>query len=69
MVVDDGHDRKEVSLADPSIGLYLPPGVWGIQYKFQPDTALLVMASHPYDASDYIRDYSDFLATVRPDGH
>ncbi|MBZ9762841.1 WxcM-like domain-containing protein [Mesorhizobium sp. CA8] len=69
VVVDDGHDRKEVSLADPSIGLYLPPVVWGIQYKFQPDTALLVMASHPYDASDYIRDYSDFLATVRPDDH
>ncbi|MBZ9860565.1 WxcM-like domain-containing protein [Mesorhizobium sp. CA12] len=69
VVVDDGHDRKEVSLADPSIGLYLPPGVWGIQYKFQPDTALLVMASHPYDAGDYIRDYSDFLATVRPDDH
>ncbi|TIO54554.1 MAG: isomerase [Mesorhizobium sp.] len=69
VVVDDGHERKEVLLADPSIGLYLPPGVWGIQYKFQPDTALLVMASHPYDASDYIRDYSDFLATVGPDDH
>ncbi|MBZ9845827.1 WxcM-like domain-containing protein [Mesorhizobium sp. CA5] len=69
VVVDDGHSRKEVSLADPSVGLYLPPGVWGIQYKFQPDTVLLVMASHPYDASDYIRDYSDFLATVRPDDH
>ncbi|TPJ77793.1 WxcM-like domain-containing protein [Mesorhizobium sp. B2-6-2] len=67
VVVDDGHDRKEVSLADPSVGLYLPPGVWGIQYKFQPDTVLLVMASQPYDASDYIRDYSDFLATVGPD--
>ncbi|WP_434721754.1 WxcM-like domain-containing protein [Mesorhizobium sp. RIZ17] len=65
VVVDDGRDRKEVLLADPSIGLYLPPGVWGIQYKFQPDTVLLVMASHPYDASDYIRDYSDFLATVQ----
>ncbi|MDX8459214.1 WxcM-like domain-containing protein [Mesorhizobium humile] len=65
VVVDDGRERKEVLLADPSIGLYLPPGVWGIQYKFQPDTVLLVMASHPYDASDYIRDYSDFLATVQ----
>ncbi|MDX8481256.1 WxcM-like domain-containing protein [Mesorhizobium sp. VK24D] len=69
VVVDDGHDRREVSLADPSVGLYLPPGVWGIQYKFQPDTALLVMASHAYDAGDYIRDYSDFLAMVRPDDH
>ncbi|MDX8538996.1 isomerase [Mesorhizobium sp. M4B.F.Ca.ET.215.01.1.1] len=68
VVVDDGHDRKEVSLSDPSIGLHLPPGIWGIQYKFQPDTVLLVMASHPYDAADYIRDYSDFLAVVGRDG-
>ena len=66
VVVDDGQGRKEVSLADPSIGLYLPPKVWGIQYKFQPDTVLLVMASHSYDAGDYIRDYSDFLAMVKP---
>ncbi|TGR15907.1 WxcM-like domain-containing protein, partial [Mesorhizobium sp. M8A.F.Ca.ET.197.01.1.1] len=33
-----------------------------------PDTVLLVMASHPYDAADYIRDYSDFLAVVGRDG-
>ncbi|RVA35329.1 isomerase, partial [Mesorhizobium sp. M7A.F.Ca.US.001.01.1.1] len=39
-----------------------------IQYKFQPDTVLLVMASHPYDAGDYIRGYTDFLDTVRQDG-
>jgi UDP-2-acetamido-3-amino-2,3-dideoxy-glucuronate N-acetyltransferase len=68
VVVDDGHDRKEVSLGEPSIGLYMPPGIWGIQYKFQPETVLLVMASHHYDADDYIRDYGDFLKTVRPDG-
>lgn len=68
VVVDDGRDRKEVSLAEPSIGLYLPPGVWGIQYKFQPDTVLQVLASHPYDAADYIRDYSDFLTAVGRDG-
>jgi acetyltransferase-like isoleucine patch superfamily enzyme len=64
VVVDDGTNRKEVSLTEPSVGLYIPPGVWGIQYKFQPDTALLVMASHRYDAGDYIRDYSDFLQTT-----
>ncbi|TGS95740.1 isomerase, partial [Mesorhizobium sp. M8A.F.Ca.ET.213.01.1.1] len=44
------------------------PGIWGIQYKFQPETVLLGMASHPYDAADYIRDYSDFLAVVGRDG-
>ena len=68
VVVDDGRERKEVVLGEPSVGLYMPPGIWGIQYKFQPDTVLLVMASHAYDAGDYIRDYSEFLQTARPDG-
>ncbi|MBT1157043.1 WxcM-like domain-containing protein [Aminobacter anthyllidis] len=68
VVVDDGKNRKEVSLTEPSIGLYMPPGVWGIQYKFLADTTLLVMASHTYDASDYIRDYSQFLQTTQHNG-
>ncbi|MCR5940311.1 isomerase [Ochrobactrum sp. XJ1] len=64
VVVDDGTARAEVSLADPTVGLFLAPGVWGIQYKFDTDTVLMVMASHPYDASDYIRDYDEFLSYV-----
>ena len=27
-------------------------------------TMLFVLASHPYDADDYIRDYSDFIAAL-----
>jgi hypothetical protein len=37
--------------------------VWATQYKYTRDAVLLVLASHPYDASDYIRDYDEFLAT------
>jgi hypothetical protein len=42
----------------------VPPGVWAIQYKYTRDAVLLVLASHPYAADDYIRDYDDFLAAV-----
>ncbi|MFK0376741.1 WxcM-like domain-containing protein [Pandoraea sp. NPDC090278] len=66
VVVDDGHKRAEVELRDPSTGVYIPPMVWGIQYKYSPDALLLVFASHHYDAKDYIRDYSDFLKLVGP---
>ena len=38
--------------------------IWGIQYKFTPDAVLTVVASHGYDAGDYIRDYRDFLQCV-----
>jgi UDP-2-acetamido-3-amino-2,3-dideoxy-glucuronate N-acetyltransferase len=64
VVVDDGHAREEYFLDQPALGLYLPPMTWGIQYKYSQDAVLLVFASHPYDAQDYIRDYSDFLASI-----
>lgn len=60
VVVDDGQHREEFRLSSPSQGLYLPPMVWGIQYDYTPDAMLLVFASHYYDASDYIRDYSEY---------
>jgi UDP-2-acetamido-3-amino-2,3-dideoxy-glucuronate N-acetyltransferase len=42
--------------------------VWGVQYKFSPGAVLLVFASHPYDPTDYIRDYDQFLDTVADGG-
>lgn len=60
VVVDDGVSRCEVCLNTPSLGLYIPPRIWGIQYKFTADGVLLVFASDSYDPADYIRDYADF---------
>jgi serine acetyltransferase/dTDP-4-dehydrorhamnose 3,5-epimerase-like enzyme len=65
VVVDDGHDRVEVLLESPDMGVYLPPLTWGIQYKYSPDAVLLVFASHYYEADDYIRDYDEFIEAVR----
>lgn len=60
VVADDGTNRQEFLLDKPDIGIHLPPMVWGIQYKYSADAVLLVFASHYYDSSDYIRDYSEF---------
>ena len=49
----------------PNLGLYVPPMVWAVQYKYSPDALLLVFASAPYDPADYIRDYDEFLSIVR----
>lgn len=68
VVLDDGRVRREVVLDGPKVGLYLSPMVWGIQYKFDPDTVLMVFASHAYDAADYIRNYDEFLALAAPRG-
>lgn len=60
-LVDDGRAREEVRLATPDIGLHIPPMVWGTQWRYSRDAVLLVLASHPYDGADYIRDYEEFL--------
>lgn len=64
-MVDDGKERKEVLLDHPSKGLYMPPLTWGVQYQYSGDAVLMVLASHPYDPSDYIRDYQTFLAVPK----
>ncbi len=64
-VADDGENREEYILDRPNLGLYVPPMVWGVQYKYSPDGVLLVLASDYYDPADYIRDYSEFLELVR----
>jgi hypothetical protein len=65
VVADDGTLRQEFVLDSPTIGLHLPPMVWGIQYKYSEDAVMLVLASDRYDAGSYIRDYSEFLELVK----
>ena len=65
VIVDDGANREEFLLDEPKIGIYIPPRVWGIQYKFSTDAVLFVLASHEYDAADYIRNYEEFLASLK----
>lgn len=64
VLADDGKNRAEVLLDAPDKGIYLPPMIWGVQYKYSADAVLLVFASHHYEASDYIRNYSDFINEV-----
>ena len=64
--MEDQRARVEVALDSPSRGVHLPPMTWGIQYKYSADALMLVFASHFYDASDYIRDYADFEASLNP---
>lgn len=64
VLLDNGTERKEVFLEKPYEGLYVSSGMWREMYDFSPDAVLLVLASEPYDESDYIRDYDQFLAEI-----
>jgi len=37
----------------------------GVQYKYSAAALLLVFASHPYNAADYIRDSDEFLKELK----
>ncbi|MFA5683785.1 MAG: WxcM-like domain-containing protein [Lysobacteraceae bacterium] len=65
VLVDDGRQRDEHRLDSPALALYLPPLVWGAQYRYSEDAVLMVLASLPYDADDYLRSYPEFLAAVQ----
>src|SRR5206468_6970324 len=64
VLVDDGLTRQEIILDRPQIGIHIKPLVWAAQYKYSADAVLLVFASHPYQANDYIRDYGTWLRTL-----
>lgn len=64
VMLDNGHERTDLTLDDPCEGLYISNDIWREMYDFSPDAVLLVLASELYDESDYIRNYDDFLAMV-----
>jgi UDP-2-acetamido-3-amino-2,3-dideoxy-glucuronate N-acetyltransferase len=61
VALDDGERRAARVLDRPSIGIHIPPLVRSTQFGYEAASVLLVMASHPYDAEDYIREYDQFL--------
>lgn len=61
VLADNGVERREFVLDDPSVGIHLKPMTWGTQYKYSPGAVLMVFASHEYDDADYIRDYDEFI--------
>lgn len=65
VLADDGKQREEFTLDSPSLGLHLPPMIWGTQYRYSSDAVLLVFASERYDSEEYIRDYAEFLSLAR----
>ncbi len=60
-VMDDGFERAEHVLDSHAKGLLIEPMVWHEMRDFSPDCVLLVLADAPYDRTDYIHDYGQFV--------
>lgn len=65
MVLDDGVTREDVWLDCPTKGILIEGKTWREMHDFSEQCVLLVLASEHYDESDYIREYSNFLESVK----
>jgi hypothetical protein len=61
----DGHETHKVRLDSELYGIAIPPMIWSSQHDFAENTILLVLASEPYKEDDYIRDYEEYLSTLK----
>lgn len=58
--LDDGAEKITIHLDDPAKGLYLNNDIWREFTHFSNDCLIMVLASQPYIASDYIHNYDEF---------
>jgi len=61
VLLDDGQNKKIVTLNRSDYGLMIVPGIWRELMEFSSGAICLVLASQTYDNNDYIREYSVFL--------
>lgn len=69
VLLDDGDRKRLVTLNRAYNALYLPRLIWRDLLNFSSGAICLVLASLPYDESDYIRDYAEFIDVKRRWGH
>lgn len=60
VVLDDGSNRRSITLNRPNKGLLIPNGVWRELENFSAGAVCLSLVSDVYKEEDYIRDYEDF---------
>ena len=51
---------KEFRLDDPSVGVYMPPGIWRSLSDFTDSAICLDLCSNYHDEDDHIRDFERF---------
>lgn len=64
-IIDDGSSREKIHLDDPTQGLHIKNNIWREFTNFSNDCVVMVLASEHYDPNDYIKDYNEFLKSVK----
>jgi hypothetical protein len=61
VLLDDGQNKKIVTLNRPDYGVMVVPGIWRELFEFSSGAICLVLASQKYDQGDYLRSYEQFV--------
>lgn len=61
VLLDDGINKKVVTLNRPDYGLIIVPGIWRELLEFSSGATCMVLASYGYVENDYLRNYDEFI--------
>ena len=61
VVLDNGKNRRIITLNRPDRGLLIPNGVWRELENFSSGAVCLSLVSDEYSEEDYIREYDGFI--------
>jgi len=66
VILKDGANENRIHLNRSYYGLLIAPMIWREMDNFSSGSVCLVVASENYDATDYIRDFGDYMKTIKP---
>jgi len=61
VLCDDGYEKKTFMLDRGNLALHVPPSIWNRIIFRDSGSSLVVLCDRPFEESDYIRSYSEFL--------
>lgn len=61
VLLDDGKNRKVITLNDAGKGLLIRPGIWFKTSDYVNDGISLILASDEYSRGEYTYSYEDYL--------
>lgn len=64
VVLYNGREKQRVHLNRSYYGLHIPPMIWREMDNFSSGSVCLALASTPYFAEDYYRDYQAYLKAL-----
>lgn len=62
--LDNGTSKQRLVLRGPTQGTFIKPMIWHSLNRFSKGAVVLVLASHAFSETDYIRDYAQFLKSI-----